>query len=103
MDDEQQVDNRLNYMQAETYKKNNSRVKQMPRYSMPKTIYHSYFGLKPNEKPTPGPGAHNNQHIRSISSNDSGVLISPSKMTNSRSMINESRARIEAAVGPGAY
>lgn len=69
----------------------------MPKYSVPKTIYHSYFGLKPNETPTLGPGAHS-PHTRSTSSS---VLISPSR--KNRSMIDESRARIEAAVGPGAY
>ena len=70
----------------------------MPKYSVPKTIYHSYFGLKPNEKPTVGPGAHDPNHSRSSSNS---VLISPSR--KNRSMIDESRARIEAAVGPGAY
>ena len=96
----QEYDTRMNssFVKADTFKLNNSRIKQMPKYSMPKSVYHSYFGLKPHEKPTPGPGSHNNQHIRSISANDSGgVRISPSKSGGSRK-------KIEAAVvGPGAY
>ena len=69
----------------------------MPRYSVPKTIYHSYFGLKPREIPTLGPGAYES-HNRSSSES---VIISPGKIN--KSLISESRARIEAAVGPGAY
>ena len=45
------------YIKADLFKKE-SRVKQQPKYSMQRAQYHSYFGLKPREMPTAGPGAY---------------------------------------------
>jgi hypothetical protein len=86
------------FIAADKFKKN-AKIKEMPHYSIPKTIYHSAFGPKPNDDPSPGPGAHSigMKHFRSGSS----IGISPGKYN--RSLIDESRARIESSLGPGRY
>ena len=65
---------------------------------MQRAQYHSYFGLKPREMPTAGPGAYESQSsIRS----SSAAKFSPGK--GNRSMISETRAKNEKNVGPGRY
>lgn len=86
------------FIKADLFKKM-SKVKEMPQFSMPKATYHSYFGPKPNELPTLGPGAYEHtNHVRSGSS----VSISPSRV-GQRLAKSSTKSVLEANVGPGRY
>ena len=85
-----------NFISADVFRKNNSKIKAEPLFSMPKARRPSPFGLQPGEKPTIGPGAHElRQHL------NKGVRLSPARFH--KNLMKESRARIDAAVGPGSY